>query len=121
MAKRILVVDDDAMNLRMAEMFLKKGNYEVEKVASGEECLAFLKMAMVDLILLDVEMPGMNGVETLEELRKNEALKDVPVMFLSASEEMEEKVEAGEYPAQGFIKKPFLPPNLLAKVKEVLG
>lgn len=121
MSKRILVVDDDAMNLRMAEMFLKKGNYEVEKAVSGEECLAFLQVAMVDLVLLDVEMPGMNGIETLEEIRKREGLEKIPVMFLSASEEIGEKVEDGVYAVQGFIKKPFLPPNLLSEVERVIG
>lgn len=120
MSKRILVVDDDAMNLRIAEMVLKKDNYEVEKAASGEECLAFLQVAMVDLVLLDVEMPGMSGIEVLEAIRKKEQLASLPVMFLSASEEIGEKVEAGIYQAQGFIKKPFLPPMLLAEIKKVL-
>lgn len=121
MTKRILVVDDDSMNLRMAEMFLAKGNYEVEKAASGEECLAFLKIAKVDLILLDVEMPEMNGMETLEKIREREELADVPVMFLSASDEIEEKIASGDCAVQGFIKKPFLPPKLLAEVKGLIG
>lgn len=121
MSKRILVVDDDAMNLRIAEMILTKANYEIEKVTSGEECLAFLQVAKVDLVLLDVEMPGMNGMDTLTELRKNEQLAELPVMFLSASEDIAEKVADGTCQAQGFIKKPFLPPSLVAEVEKVIG
>ena len=121
MSKRILVVDDDAMNLRMAEMLLQKKGYEVQKAASGQEALAFLETETVDLILLDVEMPGMSGIQTLESIRTREELAGIRILFLSASEDMESAVEKGEYAVDGFVKKPFLPQKLYDQVERVIG
>ena len=121
MGKRILVVDDDAMNLRMAEMFLKKKDYEVKKAESGEACLASLREEPVDLILLDIEMPGMDGWQTLDAIRADEGLKAIPILFLSASEEVEEQAAGGQLPVDGFVKKPFMPPSLYAEVERVIG
>ena len=72
MSKRVLVVDDDVMNLRMAEFILKKEDYEVCKAESGMECLLFLKDEKPDLILLDIEMPIMNGMSLTPFLPKVE-------------------------------------------------
>ena len=121
MGKRILVVDDDAMNLRLAEKLLAKKEYEVMKAESGEECLALLKEESVDLVLLDIEMPGMNGWETLEAIRADEAFANIPVLFLSAAEDLQRQADAGQIPVEGFVKKPFLPPSLYAEVERVIG
>lgn len=118
MGRTVLVVDDDAMNLRMVEMMLKKKEYEVIKADSGQAALARLQDEPVDLVLLDVEMPGMSGIETLDEIRSRQELSQIPVLFLSASEDMEEAVENGEYAVQGFIKKPILPQKLYERVEE---
>ena len=67
--RTVLVVDDDVMNLRMIEMTLKRKEYEVIKADSGQAALARLQEKAVDLILLDVEMPGMSGIQTLESIR----------------------------------------------------
>ena len=116
MGKTILVVDDDAMNLKMAEMLLKKKDYDVKKADSGQAALALLQEESVDLILLDVEMPGMSGSETLDVIRARMEPEDMPVLFLSASEDMEQAVANGEYAVQGFIKKPVLPQKLYESV-----
>ena len=97
MGKIILVVDDDAMNLRMAELILKKKGYDVKKADSGQEALALLQHETVDLILLDVEMPVMNGIETLDAIRSRRELAELPIVFLSSSEDMEQSVANGEY------------------------
>lgn len=115
----ILVVDDDAMNLRMTEMVLAKKGYEVKKADSGQTALALLQSERIDLVLLDVEMPGMSGIETLDAIRARQELAQVPVLFLSASEDMESAVANGEYAVQGFIKKPILPPRLYEGVEAV--
>ena len=81
--RTVLVVDDDVMNLRMIEMTLKRKEYEVIKADSGQAALAFLQEESVDLILLDVEMPGMSGIETLDEIRSRQGISQVPVLFLS--------------------------------------
>lgn len=117
----ILVVDDDAMNLRLAEMILTKKGYEVKKADSGQAALALLQSEKIELVLLDVEMPGMSGTETLTAIRARQELAQVPVLFLSASEDMESAVANGEYAVQGFIKKPILPQRLYESVEEVLG
>lgn len=121
MGKSVLVVDDDAMNLKMAEMFLKKAGFEIIKAVSGAECLEILGKEQVELVLLDVEMPEMNGIETLEKIKEQEKLSAVPVMFLSASEEMDEAVAAHKYAVAGMIKKPFLPSKMIEAVKNVIG
>ncbi|MCI6714654.1 MAG: response regulator [Lachnospiraceae bacterium] len=116
--RTVLVVDDDVMNLRMIEMTLKRKEYEVIKADSGQAALARLQEKAVDLILLDVEMPGMSGIETLDEIRSRQGLSQVPVLFLSASEDMEAAVENGEYAVQGFINKPILPQKLYERIEE---
>ena len=118
MEKKILVVDDDAMVRRMAKMFLGKAGYQVLEADSGAEALDRLQQEQVDLILLDVEMPGLNGPETLLRLRRLKL--EAPVYFLSGSEETEEQVKEGKSPADGFIRKPFLPGVLLETVKQAL-
>lgn len=116
----ILVVDDDAMNLRMAEMMLTKKGYEVKKADSGQAALALLESEKVELVLLDVEMPKMSGTETLAAIRARQNLAQMPVLFLSASEDMESAVANGEYSVQGFIKKPILPQRLYESIAAVL-
>ena len=83
--KTILVVDDEEMNLKMVEYILQQEGYEVVKAISGMSCLDYLKFNKPDLILLDVEMPVMSGIQTLEVIRGNEEYKNLPVMFLTAS------------------------------------
>lgn len=120
MGKTVLVVDDDVMNLKMAEMILKKKNYNVKKADSGQAALESLKEQAVDLVLLDLEMPEMSGIETLDAIRSQWSVSDLPVLFLSASEDMEQSVKNGEYAVQGFIKKPILMQELYEGVSAIL-
>ena len=106
--KLILVVDDDAMNLRMAEFILERQGYLVCKVESGMECLSFLKTSTPNLILLDVEMPMMSGIRTLEIIRETPEWADIPVMFLTAAADAGTVIEAGSLGIVDYVKKPFL-------------
>lgn len=117
----ILVVDDDAMNLRMAEFILEREGYIVCKAESGMECLNYLKDNKPDLILLDIEMPVMNGIKTLEIIKENEELSEIPVMFLTAAADVGTVVEAGNLGVVDYIKKPFMPDELAKRVKSALG
>ena len=117
----ILVVDDDPMNLRMAEFVLEREGYIVCKVESGMECLNYLKDNKPDLILLDVEMPVMSGIKTLEIIKENSELSEIPVMFLTAAADVGTVVEAKNLGIVDYIKKPFLPEELTRRVKAVFG
>jgi len=120
MSKRILVVDDDEMNLRMAEFILKQDGYQVHKAASGMEALLFLRDETVDLVLLDVEMPIMSGIQTLEIMKSNRELSNIPVIFLTAAADSDTVIEAGKLGAKDYVTKPFIPQNLLERVDKVL-
>lgn len=116
MAKRILVVDDDAMNRKLAEVMLNKEDYEVLTADSGPAALEILAGEQVDLVLLDIRMPGMDGIETLRRIRMSPEGNHAKVLFLSACEDSEEPKGADGLCALGCIKKPFLPKDLLAAV-----
>lgn len=120
MSRKILVVDDDEMNLRRAEFILSKDGYQIHKVQSGMECLLFLRDEKVDLVLLDVEMPIMSGIQTLEIMKANEELSDIPVIFLTAAADAETVIEAGKLGATDYVTKPFMPQNLLERVDKVI-
>ena len=114
--KKVLVVDDDEMIHWMADMFLTKAGYEILKADSGPECLSYLRQHHVDLILMDVEMPGLNGIETLRQIREEHLAEGTPAFFLSGSKETEAETVKGLTPADGFIRKPFMPSELLEAV-----
>ncbi len=120
MSKKILIVDDDVMNLKMAEFILKQKNYDVQKVESGMECLLYLRDNSADLILLDLEMPVMSGIKTLEIIKDNEGMADIPVIFLTASAELSNVVEASRLGIVDYVTKPFLPQDLLQRVEKIL-
>lgn len=111
----ILVVDDDSMNLYLAEKILKEHGYTVVKAASGEECLEYFTQGDAGLILLDIEMPNMNGLDVLKQLRANEKTAQIPVIFLSSTENMEQMGDSMQY-VYGMVHKPFLPDTLIQAV-----
>lgn len=107
MAEKILVIDDDAMNLKMAEFILKR-DYEVVCVSSGREALDYLTQSVPDMILLDLHMPEMNGLEVLEKIHGMEKVCHVPVVFLTADSERETEIKIFQAGAMDYIQKPFL-------------
>lgn len=117
---KILVVDDDEMNLKVAKVILEQRGYWVKTVSSATECLKVLKNEEINLVLLDVEMPIMNGIKTLEYMRSHEDFKEIPVIFLTADADIETVTEAARLGAEGYVKKPFLPQDLLGRVEQVI-
>lgn len=117
---RILVVDDDSVNLKMAEFFLKD-NYEVVAALSGSRALKFLEQNVPDLILLDLHMPEMDGMEVLEKIQEMEHLRQVPVVFLTADDEEETEQKLLQAGAAGYVQKPFMSASLLQKIGQILG
>lgn len=114
---KILVIDDDKMNLKMAAFILGKGGHEAVCVASGQEGLEEIKKDSFDYVLLDIEMPGMNGYETLEAIRNDEAIKSAKVIFLTATVNSEVEDMAQKLGVEEIVQKPFKAPELL----KVLG
>ncbi|MCI8790240.1 MAG: response regulator [Lachnospiraceae bacterium] len=113
MQKCILVVDDDVMNLKRTKLILEK-HYDLILAKSGEEALDKLKGESIDLVLLDIAMPGMNGIETFKHMKEDGV--EVPVIFLTASGDEDDVVAAISLGAVNYLKKPFLPKDLLERI-----
>ena len=118
MKKCILVVDDDSMNLARTKKILGK-DYAVFCASSGTEALNTLRREEVDLVLLDIEMPKMNGFETFERMKDFGA--DIPVIFLTASGAKDDVVSAIKLGAVNYLVKPFEPQELLRRVAQELS
>ncbi len=114
--KSILVVDDNATNLKMIVEILK-GDYRMFPAPSGERALTFLAQTAPDLILLDVEMPGMNGYEVLQRIKATPRLADIPVIFLTALESPDNEEQALASGAVDYILKPINAGVLLRRVQ----
>ena len=119
MQKRILVVDDDSMNLMRTKMILGK-DYDVFLSSSGIEALDTMKREEMDLVLLDIEMPEMNGPAVLEELRKDPYLATIPVVFLTGINDVEKIKNALALKPQGYLLKPVEKEALIAKIRELI-
>lgn len=116
MAKRILIIDDDAMNLKM-EKYILQNTYDVFCARSGSEGLALLKQQKFNLVLLDLYMPNMNGLEVLQKIRSDKETADIKVIFLTSSGMKTDITEAIRLGALDFVKKPFVPTELLERIK----
>jgi putative two-component system response regulator len=103
--KSILIVDDNAMNLKLLQEILKK-DYKVFPAPSGERALAFLEKATPGLILLDLEMPGLNGYDVIQRLKNEPRWKEIPVIFLTAQESRAMEEKAFQMGAVDYIHKP---------------
>ena len=119
MQKTIFVVDDSGTNLSVAEEVLEK-QYRVITLASAARMFAILKKVTPDLILLDVEMPEMNGFEAIKQLKAGDAYAEIPVIFLTAMDDVANEAYGIELGAVDFISKPFFEPELLKCIKKHL-
>lgn len=117
---QILVVDDKKTNLMLAEKILQE-EFNVSKAQSGTEAIAFLEKNVVDLVLLDLHMPDMNGFEVMAAIRKDEDIpSDLPVIFLTADDDKAMEVKSFKEGAQDFIAKPFVPEIMVQRVRRVI-
>jgi CheY-like chemotaxis protein len=118
---KILIADDEVFMLRLLEMTFKKGGYEVVSCRDGNEALAAAAAAPPQLIVLDVMMPGLDGLGALRRLKENPATRDIPVVVLSAKGHALTKVEAEVAGAVLFLAKPFSPNQLLGEAQKILA
>ena len=113
--KRILIVDDNRLNLVAAKNVLKD-IYSISAVTSGEQVFTFLENNTCDLILLDINMPGMDGFEVFEKLKDTENGKDIPVIFLTADNDASTESKCFNSGAFDFIAKPFVPEVMRSRI-----
>jgi putative two-component system response regulator len=113
----LLVVDDTPANLRLLAAMLTEKGYKVRAVINGAMALVAVRTAPPDLILLDINMPDMNGYQVCEQIKADETLSDIPVIFISALDETQDKVRAFVAGGVDYITKPFQIDEVLARVK----
>ena len=113
----ILVVDDDDGIRSLVKKFLNENNYLVTTANSAEDASDKIKIIKFDLIVLDIMMPGKNGLEFIEENKKN---LDTPIILLTAKGEAKERIEGLEVGADDYLPKPFEPKELILRIKNIL-
>ena len=116
----ILVVDDQPQNIELLEAYLVPQGYEIVKAANGEEALEKLSGNQIDLILLDVMMPGMDGFEVTRRVRQDNTHRLLPIILVTALRETEDRVKGIEAGCDDFISKPVDKMELLARVRSLL-
>lgn len=117
MPERILVVDDEASIVELITYNLKRAGYDVVTAYNGEEALRIAKAGGLDLLILDVMLPGIDGFDVLREIRKG---SELPVLMLTARGEEIDRVVGFEIGADDYVSKPFSPRELLGRVKAIL-
>ena len=116
----IMIVDDTPENLKLLAGVLKEEGYKVRAVLSGQMALTAARVAAPDLILLDINMPGMNGYEVCGQLKSDPQLQHIPVIFISALASEVDTVRVAEVGAIDYISKPFRFDEVLRKVADYL-
>jgi len=117
--KKILIVDDDAINRRLIVIFIKKiGEFELVEAENGLEALNIIKGGGIDLILLDIQMPVMNGVELLEIIKKDDNYKNIPVAVLTTDDTRKQEIES--LGVVGILIKPVKQPDLQKIMEQYL-
>jgi DNA-binding response OmpR family regulator len=117
MSSKVLVVDDEDHIVELARIYLTREGYEVEGVGDGSQALARFAQLKPDLVVLDIMLPGADGLEICKEIRKQ---SQVPIIMLTARDEVTDKVVGLEVGADDYLTKPFHPQELVARAKALL-
>lgn len=117
---RILCVDDEPVNIKLLEAILLHEGYEILGAASGQEALEHLRALPIDLVLLDVMMPHMNGYEVCRQIKEDEGLRDIPVVMITALAATKDRIQGIEAGADDYLAKPFDRAEVLARVRMLL-
>jgi PleD family two-component response regulator len=111
-----LIVDDTTVNARLLSHILRKNHFEISTASNGEMALKMVKQHHPHLILLDIMMPGIDGYETCSRLKADSQTQDIPVIFMSALANAEDKVKGFEVGGIDYITKPFQNQEVLARI-----
>ncbi|MEJ2115919.1 MAG: sigma 54-interacting transcriptional regulator, partial [Gammaproteobacteria bacterium] len=120
-SESVLVVDDVPLNLEVIVDYLIEAGYETYVATSGEETLEQLELVKPDLILLDVMLPGINGFETCRQIKRNDATKDIPIIFMTALAEVSDKVIGFQAGGVDYVTKPIQREEIMARVNTHLS
>jgi len=116
----ILIVDDEPYMIRLLQHHIERGGYRMIKAVNGREALERIYSARPQLVLMDVMMPEINGLEVLAELRRDPGMKDLPVIIMTANAQRFTREEAEAAGVSAFLTKPFSPTQLMAQVRRHL-
>ena len=119
-AKHILVVEDEEDIQELITYNLKKENYQVYAVSSGERAIKYAQEKLPDLIILDLMLPGIDGFEVCKRLKNNDGSRAIPIVMLTAKGEEADIVTGLELGADDYITKPFSPRILIARIRTIL-
>src|SRR6202049_2370590 len=117
LSSKVLVVDDEAHIVELARLYLSREGYEVEGGGDGSQALARFRQIKPDLVVLDIMLPGVDGLTICKEIRKQ---SQVPIIMLTARDEVTDKVVGLEVGADDYLTKPFHPQELVARAKALL-
>ncbi len=120
MKKNILVVDDSESIREVVSFTLENAGHNVLMAIDGKDALKYLDGTDINLIITDLHMPEMNGIELIKQVRTIEQYKRIPILFLTTESQREKKMEAKQAGATGWIIKPFVPAKLIAALNKVL-
>ena len=121
MSKKLLTVDDSPSVRKMVQFTLQAKGFEVGSAADGQEALEMLASESYDGIILDINMPRMNGLEFLKQIRSEEQYSDIPVIMLTTEGQDEDKDKAVSLGATAYIVKPFKPTQLLGLLERIFS
>ena len=119
--KNILIVEDEEYLLRLESILLTTRGYEVKGVMDGPSALEAVANTKPDLVLLDIMLPGIDGLEVCRQIKANEATRHIPVVMISAKNSAEDLVKAEQAGADGYITKPFKSVRIIETIQRLLS
>ena len=124
MAFNVLIVDDSSSMRAIIKKIIKVSGFNVGEflaAADGKEALKVLKDEWVDVVLTDINMPNMNGMELIDEMKKDELIRSIPVVMVTTEGSEKKMQEAMDLGASGYVKKPFLPEDIKRTLSGIMG
>ena len=113
---RVLLIDDEQFYFKLIRKSLKESEYEIEYAQSGNEGLAKIQGFNPEMLIVDLKLPGMDGFQILERLRRDTKFSHIPVIVITAQDELSDKLKAFELGADDYLVKPFQPEELAARM-----
>lgn len=121
MKSKVLIIEDNIQNMYMLAFLLEHNNYEVIQAYTGEDGITIAKKVKPDIILLDIQLPGMDGYTVTRKLREFQEIKDTPIIAVTSFAMLGEKEKAIEAGANGYIEKPVDPENFIMKMTKIIN